>query len=124
MVFKYFYITLGCFFVFIGVVGIFLPLLPTTPFLIGAAFFFSKGSDKFYYWLMNHKYLGPPIQDWKLGGVIRKSYKLIATTMMLGSIFFILTRPNIPLVGKVSFLVVISIVLIFIWTRPSFPPKK
>lgn len=124
MVLKYFYITLGSLFLFIGVVGIFLPLLPTTPFLIIAAFFFSKGSDKFHYWLINHKYLGPPIQDWKLNGVIRRSYKIIATIMMSISAVFILSRAYVPLVGKISFSVVSSVILIFIWTRPSAPTKN
>lgn len=123
MILKYIYITLGSFFLLIGVIGIFLPLLPTTPFLIIAAFFFSKGSDKFYHWLMYHKYLGPPIQDWNQHGLIRKPHKIIATSMMSVSALFVLTKSTIPIVGKVSFSIVLCTVLIFIWTRPSTPKK-
>lgn len=123
MILKYFYVTLGCLFVFIGVVGVFLPILPTTPFLLVAAFFFSKGSDKFYLWLIHHKYLGPPIQDWKTNGVIRKPHKIFATITMSMSGVFILSQSRIPMIGKVSFFVTISVVLFFIWTRPSYPKQ-
>jgi len=121
MVLKYFYLVMGVIFLIIGILGVFLPLLPTTPFLILAGFFFSKSSEKFHSWLMNHEYLGPPIHDWKNSGVIRKKYKIFATLMMMISVLFIVSRNKIPMIGKGSFMLVIMGVLIFIWSRPSTP---
>jgi uncharacterized membrane protein YbaN (DUF454 family) len=111
--------SLGLIFVIIGVVGIFLPLLPTTPFLLLAAFCFSKGSPQFHQWLLQHKRLGPPIRDWETRGVIRLPVKWVATSMLLVSAIFIYLKPTIPLAGKISFSVVALGALSFIWTRPS-----
>ena len=50
---------------FLGIAGIFLPLLPTTPFLLLASWCFVRSSDKLHYKLMNNKYLGPFIKNYK-----------------------------------------------------------
>jgi len=63
---------LGCLCVILGVVGIFLPLLPTTPFLLLAAWLFSRSSNRFHTWLMNHPKLGPFILVWQNGGGIER----------------------------------------------------
>ena len=57
----------GSFFVGIGIVGIFLPLLPTVPFLIPAAFCYWRGSPKFYNWLINLGAVGKLIKDFREG---------------------------------------------------------
>ena len=116
---KVVYLVLGILCVVLGVIGIFLPVLPTTPFLIFAAFFFSRSSSRFHQWLMNHKHFGPPIHDWNTRGVIRRAHKTLATIMFLISAVVIMLRPQIPLIGKISFAVFMIAVLIFIWTRPS-----
>lgn len=103
----------------LGVAGIFLPLLPATPFLLLAGFFFGRGSPKFHQWLVNHKHLGVPIRDWENRGVIRRPTKVIATSMLAFSAVYIYPNVNIPLFGKIGFSVVATGVLIFIWTRPS-----
>ena len=54
---KLFYIILGSTALALGMLGIFLPLLPTTPFLLLSAWFYCKGSDRLYGWLMSHPYL-------------------------------------------------------------------
>ena len=54
-----------------GVLGVALPLLPTVPFMLLAAFCFARGSDRFHHWLMNHSRFGPQIHDWYAAGVIR-----------------------------------------------------
>ena len=54
-------IVVGWLAIVLGVIGIFLPLLPTTPFLLLAAGCFARSSEKFHGWLLGHKYLGPYI---------------------------------------------------------------
>lgn len=64
---RYFVILLGWCSVSLGIVGIFLPLIPTTPFLLLAAWCFSRSSPTFHNWLMTHPKLGPIITTWNSG---------------------------------------------------------
>ena len=109
----------GIIFLIIGVIGIFIPLLPTTPFLLLTALCFNKGSEKFHNWLVHHKYFGPPIQDWRKRHVIRVRYKILATTMMMASWVMVIMRETIPLLGKMAFSAFLISLIIFIWTRKS-----
>ena len=76
-------IALGHSFVVIGVLGAFLPLLPSTPFLLLASFFYSKGSTRFNKWLLNHPKLGPKIKEYQQYGVISLESKQAATLCIL-----------------------------------------
>lgn len=116
---KFIYNFFGFISLILGIIGAFLPLLPTTPFLLLSGYLFSKGSKEFHDWLLQHKYFGPPIHDWKSKGIIRRKHKLIATLMLVISSFFMLIKPTIPVVGKVAFVIFISVILTFIWSRPS-----
>ena len=62
---KMVYSTLGFLMVVLGVAGIVLPLLPTTPFLLLAAVLFAKSSQRWHDWLLGHKHLGPYIHAWR-----------------------------------------------------------
>lgn len=116
---KIIYLMAGHSFLILGVVGAFLPILPTTPFLLLAAFFYSRSSYKWHVWLRNQKYLGPPLKDWEDNKVIRMKAKIIASLMILSVIFFRLIHlPLAPLI-KFILIVILLLVLIFIWTRPS-----
>jgi len=69
-----------------GIVGIFLPLLPTTPFVLLAAFCFSRGSQRCETWLLQHPRFGPMVRDWRAHRAIPLRAKQLATLMMaLGS---------------------------------------
>lgn len=114
---QYFFVSLGTLFLLIGIIGIFLPLLPTTPFLLLTALCFNKGSDQFHSWLLNHRYLGPPIVDWQANGVIRTRYKALSTAMMIFSSYFVMPRPTIPMVVKIIYVIFTIGLLTFIWTR-------
>lgn len=116
---KGFFISLGTIFLIIGIIGIFLPLLPTTPFLLLTAICYERGSDKFHAWLIGHKYFGPPILDWQNRKVIRLQYKILAASMMLISAFFLLQKQTVPMIGKVSYTVFMVLMLSFIFTRKS-----
>lgn len=58
-------LAIGCVSVTLGVAGVILPLVPTTPFLLLAGICFAKSSDRFHTWLMEHRILGPYIHNWR-----------------------------------------------------------
>lgn len=85
----------GSFFVFLGVLGIFLPLFPTTPFLLIAAFCYSKGSKKHYNWIIKNKVFGKYIKDYREGKGIPLHAKVLSITTLWISIgFSVLVIPS------------------------------
>jgi uncharacterized membrane protein YbaN (DUF454 family) len=70
-----FYKVLGFFFVGLGILGLFLPLLPTTVFLLLAAGCFARSSDKWHRWLLSNRTFGPIINDWNEKSVSRPQPK-------------------------------------------------
>lgn len=113
---KYIWIGLGWLFVLLGVAGIVLPLLPTTPFLLLAAICFSRGSQRMHDWLVNHPTLGPPIVNWQTNRTITRKIKVLALLSMGGllgiSLLLGINEKVLLLQG-----VVLSIVGIFLWRQ-------
>ncbi|MBU8935018.1 MAG: YbaN family protein [candidate division Zixibacteria bacterium] len=70
----------------LGAVGVFVPLLPTTPFLLLAAACFIRGSDSYYQWLINHKWLGAYIRNYRE----HKAITLQAKTISLASLWLVI----------------------------------
>lgn len=70
----------------IGVVGIFVPVLPTTPFVLLAAGCYARGSERFHRWLTGSRLFGPTIREWELHHSIRYRTKLYAIAMMAASL--------------------------------------
>ena len=102
----------------LGLIGIVLPLLPTTPFILLAAFCFQKGSDRLHRWLMEHPRFGPLIADWRERGAIPRKAKrnaMIALAAVLAISWLVGVRPLI--IGIQA--VVLSLVALFILTRPD-----
>ena len=66
----------------LGILGIFLPLLPTTPFLLLSAYCFMRSSKKFYSWLINHKYLGTYISNFQIHKALPLRVKIISISML------------------------------------------
>lgn len=67
----------------LGVVGLILPLMPGTIFLIAAAWCFSRSSPRFEAWLLEHERLGPHVRRWRATGAIARKAKLVACLSML-----------------------------------------
>lgn len=72
----------GSFFVGLGILGIFLPILPTTPFLLLAAACYAKSSERFYNWLINNKWLGNYIKNYREGKGIPLKVKVLSVSLL------------------------------------------
>jgi hypothetical protein len=72
----------GCLSLALGVIGIFIPLLPTTPFLLLASYLFLKSSVRLRYWLINHKYLGSYIQNYQIHKAIPLKIKITSVILL------------------------------------------
>lgn len=70
----------------LGAIGVVVPLLPTTPFLLLAAACFARASQRFYHWLLNAPVLGPFIRDYRAGVGIPLRAKIIALTLLWATI--------------------------------------
>jgi uncharacterized membrane protein YbaN (DUF454 family) len=112
--------TLGSLALLLGLIGVVLPLLPTTPFVILAAFCFGKGSPRVERWLLENKTFGPMIADWRAHGAIKLKYKIIGASVMIGLLVL-----SIVLGVKTRILIVQAICMagaaLYVWTRPSGP---
>ncbi|GGC12703.1 hypothetical protein GCM10007205_22020 [Oxalicibacterium flavum] len=72
----------GCVSLLLGIVGIFVPGLPTTPFVLLAAACFAKASPRLHRWLLNHRVLGPFVRDWETHRSLTLRTKCIAIGSM------------------------------------------
>ncbi|MFC5384545.1 YbaN family protein [Aquamicrobium segne] len=116
---RYVFLALGFFFVALGFIGAFLPVLPTTPFLILAAACFARSSQRLELWLLDHPRFGPLLRDWRLRGAIPRKAKMMA---LIGTglgffLFWFGSNPGPLLALSVAALMLTG--LIYVFTRPS-----
>jgi uncharacterized membrane protein YbaN (DUF454 family) len=106
----------------LGIAGIFLPLLPTTPFLLLAAWLFSRCSPRLERWLLDHPLFGRPLRDWRQDGAISRRAKIWAASLMaLGfALFWLRLEPSAPVASAVAAIMLVAGA--FIVSRPE-PPK-
>jgi uncharacterized membrane protein YbaN (DUF454 family) len=79
---KILLIIAGTFFIGMGIVGIFVPMLPTTPFLLISVALYARSSKRFYDWLINNKFLGIYIKNYREGKGIPLKIKIFAITLL------------------------------------------
>lgn len=118
------YFVFGVAFVIIGVIGIFVPLLPTTSFLILAAWCFARSSRRAEAWLLNHPRLGPTIRAWREQRAIAPRHKAMSVGgMALGMVMFVLTAHPAWWVALPVGLALAAL-SVFVLTRPVPAPAS
>ena len=112
---------LAYFFLAFAIVGIFLPGLPTVPFLLLTVWFAARGSDRLHSWLYAHPHLGKLLIDWEQQGAVSRTSKVIAVLMLITSWVVMYHRLN-----NVWWLVGIAVLFVaiatYIVSRPE--PNK
>ena len=120
-VIRAFWVTCGAVSLVLGFIGIFLPLLPTTPFVLLAAACFARGSERFHDWLVSHPRFGPLVRDWQAHRSIPLRAKCLALSMMwisMGTTAWLLRgRP----VSSLTLLAVGAAVTIWMVRLPTRP---
>jgi len=115
---KHIYFISGWIFILVGITGIIVPGLPTTPFILLAAWFFARSSDKMYNKLISHKQLGPMIHNWEEHRAIPKKVKIIATIAIVTFTTLSCTVTDSQNMFKAAIIGLVSYALWFIWTKP------
>lgn len=112
----------GFFALAIGAIGALLPILPTTPFVILAAFCFGKSAPSFQRKLEQSHAFGPVIVDWRANGAITKRYKIVSVAMMAGVIALSIVTGFSTIVIAIQMVLVVA-ASSFILTRPNGRPS-
>jgi len=113
------WIAVGTILVTLGVIGIFLPLLPTTPFLLAAAACYARGSKRFYTWLLNNKWFGEYIRNYREGKGVPMRVKIISLSLLWLTIGFSAFSVVPLLIGKVILIMIAIAVSLHLILLPT-----
>jgi len=110
---------------FFGIIGIFLPLLPTTPFLLLTAACYIRSSERMYYWLLNNRWFGEYIKNYQAGRGIPLKTKIFAISIMWVSILFsIIFVAREIIIMQIALLIIATVVSIHLIRLPTFKKQK
>lgn len=115
---NFLWIMMGALALSLGALGLVLPVLPTTPFVLLAAFCFGKGSPAWHERLLNNNRFGPFIRSWEEWGAIPRGAKLLAAAMMAGAMAASLLADldtSILLIQAVC----LSLAAVYVFSRPD-----
>ena len=85
---KFLFAFLGSVSLVLGIMGVFLPVLPTTPFLLLAAAMYMRSSQRLYDWLMSHKHLGAYIRNFREHKALPLRVKVVSVTMVWATLLY------------------------------------
>ncbi|MEX1997542.1 MAG: YbaN family protein [Candidatus Andersenbacteria bacterium] len=114
-------IVIGNLCVLLAIIGVFLPLLPTTPFVIAAAACYAKSSTTMHRWLVRHKWWGSQLQDWYSHGSISARTKVVAVALLATSIACSVVFVVSLLPARLLLVAIAACVSWFILSRPTLP---
>ena len=116
-------ISLGLLCVGLGFVGVFVPGIPTTIFLIIALWAFTKSSEKLRHWLLNHKRFGPILNNWQEHKVVPRRAKILMVVLMsLAVILFYYSSQSLIL--TIGLIIILVSVAIYVISLPSKIPEN
>lgn len=108
----------------IGFVGVFVPVLPTTPLMLLALWCFARSSERFHDWLYTHQVFGPPLQQYRRYRVIPVVAKFVALLFMTASLAYMFVFLQIAVWVKVLIAGFMALGAGFILSKPSLPPEE
>jgi uncharacterized protein len=119
---RWLYLLIACLCLALGFIGIFVPGLPTTPFVLVAAWAAARGSDRLHRWLLQHRLFGPMVRDWDRYGAVSRRSKWVATLTMIGcGLIFFLVSPRWWMAALGC--AIMTCVSVWLWLRPE-PPEN
>ncbi len=118
MIKRWLWRALGVGAVGIGAVGTVVPLLPTTPFLLVAAWAFARGSERWRQWLVSHPRFGPAIRSWQSQRAIPRKAKWIGIASVIASLAIAVWMQLPPLALTLQVIALVG-VSVFLLTRPD-----
>ncbi len=118
---RLFWLTVGLASLVLAAVGVLLPLIPTTPFVILAAFCFMKSSQRLHDWLVSHRVFGPMIVDWREYGAIGSTAKRVAIASM-AAVFVLSLVLQAPVWVLAVQAPVLAVCMWYVGSRP-LPPN-
>ena len=122
---RWLLLTLAALCVLLGVVGLFLPVMPTVPFLVVAAWCASRSSPRFHRWLLTHPRFGHLLRDWYEAGLVPRRAKWVTSVMMAGSscmMLYVAPDPWLPAVWAI--ITCMAFILLWLWRRPERRPGE
>jgi uncharacterized membrane protein YbaN (DUF454 family) len=117
---RFIWLTIGLLALACGIAGVVLPLVPTTPFLLLAAFAFARSSPTLHDWLVDHPRLGPSLRHWNDHGAISRRAKVSAAALMAGTLAFSIYLDVSTVVLAIQAMVMLGVGT-FILSRPDGP---
>jgi uncharacterized membrane protein YbaN (DUF454 family) len=107
----------------LGILGIFLPLLPTTPFLLLASACFARGSKPLHNWLLNHRVFGEYLRNFEAGKGIPLKAKIVATALMWGSLSWSIRQFD-AIALRLALAAIGTAVTVYLWKfLPTLPAQ-
>lgn len=110
---------LGVLFFVLGVVGVFVPVLPTTPFMLLALWAFSLSSQRLHDYVWHHPRCGQAVRDWKSYGIVPRKAKLSAVSVMAVSAIVLVFFSGAPVCAMVAALATMAGAALWLWHRPE-----
>ncbi|MCC7355156.1 MAG: YbaN family protein [Anaerolineae bacterium] len=120
---RFFWVAAGTLSVALAVLGMFLPVLPTTPFLLLAAFCYARGSERFHHWLLHNRWFGAYIRNYREGHGIPLREKVLTLAALWATIGFTVFYAVTPWWGRLILVAIATAVTVHLVRTKTLKPK-